>query len=124
MYNDHYGHLEGDLAIKSIANILKSHSDNEEIFVARFGGEEFLLLAIDKTKEEVDNLVNSLIIDLKQAQIPHEKSKVSNILTMSIGGYYLSELTNDMKLVDLIEIADKHLYEAKSQGRNRFISNI
>lgn len=124
LYNDHYGHLEGDMAIKSLANILKSRSDNENILVGRFGGEEFLLLAIDKTPEEVKDLIEALMKDLKQAQIPHEKSKVDSILTMSVGVHYLNHLSSDVKLVDLIETADKHLYKAKEEGRNRFISNI
>lgn len=124
LYNDHYGHLEGDIVIKALANILKGRSDNEKIFVARFGGEEFLVLAIDKTPDEVKTLINDLINDLKQEQIPHEKSQVSDILSMSIGVNYLDKLDPSMKLVDLIEIADKYLYQAKENGRNRYISNI
>ncbi len=123
-YNDHYGHIEGDMAIKSIANILKSHSDNEKVFVARFGGEEFIVMAMGQSPEEVKNLLLSLQKDLKQAEIPHEKSQVSEHLTMSMGCYYLEELKNDMTLAGLVEIADKYLYEAKEQGRNRLISNM
>ncbi len=123
-YNDHYGHIEGDTAIKEIASILKHHSDNEKIFVARFGGEEFIVMAIAKTKSEVKGLLTSLQKGLKLAKIPHEKSAVSDILTMSIGCYYLEELKNDMHLADLVEIADKYLYEAKEQGRNKVVSNI
>ncbi len=106
-YNDHYGHVEGDVAIKEIASILKSQSDNEKIFVARFGGEEFIVMTIAKTKGEVKGILTSLQKGLKLAQIPHEKSLVSDVLTMSIGCYYLDELKNDMHLADLVEIADK-----------------
>lgn len=124
LYNDHYGHLEGDMAIKSIASILKSHSDNEKVFVARFGGEEFLVLTIDTAPDDVKALIELLRQDLSQAQIPHEKSKVSDVLTMSIGVHYSENLENNVKLVDLIELADKLLYQAKEEGRNRYIANI
>ncbi|MFI3254146.1 MAG: diguanylate cyclase [Eubacteriales bacterium] len=123
-YNDHYGHVEGDMAIKEIANVLKSHSDNEKVFVARFGGEEFIVMTIDKKQGEVKGLLASMQKELKLAQIPHEKSVVSDVLTMSIGCYYLDVLENEMHLADLVEIADKYLYDAKEQGRNRVVSNI
>lgn len=124
LYNDHYGHLEGDMAIKAVANILKSHSDNEDVFVGRFGGEEFLLLATGKTPDEVKRLLEELMSDLKQAQIPHEMSKVNKHLTISMGVHYLSQVDCNMKLVDLVEEADKNLYKAKEEGRNRFVGNI
>lgn len=124
LYNDHYGHLEGDIVIKAIANILKSRSDNEEVFVARFGGEEFLIITINKTLEEVTTLIEKLQRDLKNAKIPHEKSKVNDNVTMSIGVHYLQQLSAGMKLTELIELADKNLYKAKEEGRNRSIFNI
>lgn len=124
LYNDHYGHLEGDIVIKDIASILKSHSDNENVFVARFGGEEFLIITINKTSDEVNSLIEILHTDLKNEAISHEKSQVSDIVTMSIGIYYLPQVSAGMKLTELIQLADKNLYEAKESGRNRSVSNI
>ncbi len=124
LYNDHYGHLEGDMVIKSLANILKSHSDNEEVFVARFGGEEFLVITINKTPDEVKTLIEKLQQDLKNEKIPHEKSQVNDNVTMSIGVHYLQEVPIGTNLTEIIELADKNLYKAKEQGRNRCITNI
>lgn len=124
LYNDTYGHLDGDEVIKVIASILDNRSDNDGILAGRFGGEEFLLITINKTQDEVSTLVDLLMNDLKDKQIPHKSSKVDSVLTMSIGVIYYHQLPSDLELTDVINSADKALYQAKHNGRNGYVFDI
>lgn len=126
-YNDTYGHLEGDIIIKEIASILNSQSDtclNNEVFVGRYGGEEFILMLINKTKNQVQTLIDTITSTLKEKQIPHSSSQVDTVLTMSIGITHSEKLTPATQLNEIIEKADKALYQAKNTGRNRCIFQL
>lgn len=124
LYNDTYGHLVGDNAIKTMATILDNRSDNEEVLAGRFGGEEFLLITINKTQDDVSELVDLLISDLREKQIPHKSSEVDSILTMSVGVIYYKQMPKEMELTDVINTADKALYQAKHNGRNGYVFDI
>jgi diguanylate cyclase (GGDEF)-like protein/PAS domain S-box-containing protein len=116
-YNDHYGHVKGDECLRQVAQVLNAAAMRPRDFFARFGGEEFVIilpetdqLAAQKLAEKCRNLI------LKQ-QLPHEKSKVDSVLTISLGvGTILP--SHDAEPIDFIEKVDRLLYKAKQKGRN------
>jgi len=119
--NDTYGHLAGDLAIKKVAHHLLSHTRKDDI-VARFGGEEFVILMRDIEREKAKHLGESLRRGVSELKIKFDKHEFQ--LTISIGVACLStkEKIEFRSFTALIEEADRKLYEAKVSGRNRVVA--
>ncbi|MDJ1180354.1 diguanylate cyclase [Roseofilum sp. BLCC_M91] len=119
-YNDTYGHQAGDDCLIQVASAIQHSVRRSSDVVARYGGEEFVVL-LPNTSEEgakvVAQLIQSKINDL---QIPHKTSKVAATVTMSLGIATLVP-TSELSKESLIALADEALYEAKKQGRNRFV---
>lgn len=117
-YNDNYGHMKGDEALISVANIIKNVFKEDYVF--RYGGEEFSVLS-ERSEMDVIKDIEKLMNDLHERDIKHEYSKVSNRVTLSIG---ISKATISSKknIEELIRDADKKLYESKKKGRNRYTS--
>jgi len=118
-YNDCYGHQVGDTCLIQVAQTAASQLKRPADLFARYGGEEFaVILPNTDTKGAITvvELIQDAIHDLK---IPHEASKVSSNVTISLGVASIIP-TQEQSLEDLIAIADKNLYQAKQQGRDRF----
>ena len=117
LYNDHYGHLAGDEALKSVADVLKENiRDSDRLY--RYGGEELLLVLPNTNVSQADKVARKLLSSLVKCSIPHEKS-VHKVLTISCGGACM--LSNDDAIKsweDLVKQADSNLYKAKNSGRN------
>jgi len=121
-YNDHYGHLKGDDCLRTIGSVLNAIKDDLGVYTARVGGEEFAALWFEKDIAHVDSVLNHWIGLIKEKQIPHEKSKVNDFVTMSIG-VYISKCGSYQDTKTLYDLADKALYTAKQGGRNCAIIN-
>ncbi len=124
-YNDTYGHIEGDFALKSVAKVLKDTLKRPSDFVFRLGGEEFGILLADTDEINSAKLAQRICDKVREREIKHETSKVNEFVTISIG--VVCCVADDALDEDiLISHADKKLYEAKQNGRNRFVisSNI
>jgi diguanylate cyclase (GGDEF)-like protein/PAS domain S-box-containing protein len=120
-YNDHYGHLEGDQCLKRVAKLLTLAATRPRDFVARFGGEEFILLLPD-TNESGAYKIASRCRDLIAGEhIPHINSDVSKYLTASIGLCTVTPQCGD-EVKAFIEMTDKRMYQAKQRGRNTIVS--
>lgn len=116
-FNDNYGHVEGDNCIKFIANILKS-SLRENYFVTRYGGDEFCIIIPNTKKEDVIDFAEFMRHKVVEAGYPHEFSKVSNIITISLGAATI--IPSDSESIrNLLISADAALYNAKKHGRNK-----
>jgi diguanylate cyclase (GGDEF)-like protein len=119
-YNDFYGHQQGDEVLKALGKVLHQLAAEENVFAARVGGEEFLVLWTENRIDEAKRVavkLRQMILDLN---IPHEKSAAAPCVTASLGLYVLrggSPGTAD----DLYREADAALYEAKARGRNCII---
>jgi diguanylate cyclase (GGDEF)-like protein/PAS domain S-box-containing protein len=113
-YNDHYGHLDGDQCLKRVARILASAATRARDFVARFGGDEFVLV-LPETDEQAALKIAERCRDLvATAQIPHQRSAIGSVLTISVGVNTMIPAHGD-ELLPFIETADKQLYQAKRE---------
>jgi diguanylate cyclase (GGDEF)-like protein len=117
-YNDTYGHQTGDDCLRDIARALSIAARRPSDLVARYGGEEFVVLLPNTDLAgamEVAQAMRSFIHELK---IPHRKSSISNLVTMSFG--IASVVPTDAMMPEHILIdADRGLYQAKEDGRDR-----
>lgn len=120
-YNDEYGHIQGDICLTRVAGILNSASSRPRDFVARIGGEEFAIILPETDETSARKVAERCRQALEQAKIPHERSSVSDFLTLSIGVATRIPAAAD-QAVSLIEAADKSLYQSKNGGRNRISS--
>ena len=117
-YNDTYGHQQGDTCLKRLAQVFRHALMRPADFVARYGGEEFSAVLPDTDIKGAMVLAENIQTKLIEAKIPHGNSKVSDIITVSLGvGSWIPSKT--AKPSDLILDVDKALYRAKWDGRNR-----
>lgn len=120
LYNDHYGHLAGDDALKRVSALIKS-SIRKSDRVYRYGGEEFLVLLPETSREDAHILSQRLIIKIVDLGIPHVRNPLS-ILTLSGGISTPSDTTPEDTWLKVLHRADQALYQAKTQGRARVVS--
>jgi diguanylate cyclase (GGDEF)-like protein len=117
-YNDTYGHIEGDKALIYVAKNLRSVLQRPGDFVFRLGGEEFGVFLTDTGAQDAQALAGKICHSLEELKIPHAGNKASAYLTISIGAVScVADETLDGE--EIIKQADKKLYEAKENGRNR-----
>lgn len=124
-YNDTYGHLEGDNALKSVAKVLMTTLKRPSDFVFRLGGEEFGVLLTQTDESSSAKLARDIGDAVREQKIEHSGSSVNKYLTISIG--LVCCIADDALNEDiLISRADDMLYEAKETGRNQYIitSNV
>jgi len=113
--NDNFGHPAGDKVLKDLANILQSQMRKEDT-LARFGGEEFIMLLRNTELESVSLWAERIREKVEQFSFIFENINIPT--TLSIGVYSMKG-NNITSLDMLIKLADKALYCAKSKGRNR-----
>lgn len=119
-YNDNYGHLGGDMVLRSVAPKLESEALAHFGFTARYGGEEFAIILPGHSEHEAEQIAELMLESVRSLGIPHHYSGVSDQITISIGGctLYPGEKATPH---DLIGRADGALYQAKSEGRSRYV---
>tara|TARA_B110000503_G_scaffold30801_1_gene49756 strand:+ start:3728 stop:4669 length:942 start_codon:yes stop_codon:yes gene_type:complete len=118
-FNDNYGHVAGDDALvktsKAIIEALQRPSD----LPARYGGEEFAVILPDTPMVGAMIVAEQLRTAMDTLTIPHAFSNAANIVTMSIGVSTYYPAQTKASYVELLESADRGLYRAKKNGRNR-----
>ncbi|GLX77305.1 hypothetical protein tinsulaeT_06450 [Thalassotalea insulae] len=116
--NDNYGHFSGDACLKQVCSLIKDYIRQQDLF-ARLGGEEFVLSLVDTNNLEAILLAEKLCQLIANYPILIDEDTQINC-TVSIG---VASLTKDNDNLDtLLNQADKALYQAKDQGRNRVLS--
>jgi diguanylate cyclase (GGDEF)-like protein len=118
-YNDNYGHQAGDECISSIARILR-HMQNDRIFCARYGGDEFIVIYEDMTEEAVRQKAEHLRQQIMDLRIVHEFSPAYPIVTISQGICYDIPKQGN-KNWDYLHCADNMLYKVKKESRNSIL---
>ena len=114
-YNDSFGHMAGDIVLKTIAQLLEEHFSSPGELVCRYGGEEFCVLLPDCPKTKAVQLANELRKKIEVCEIILRRQKTH--VTVSIG---VAVFPKDAPGRDeLIFKADEALYQAKENGRNK-----
>ncbi|MEO1400269.1 MAG: CHASE2 domain-containing protein [Cyanobacteria bacterium J06635_1] len=122
-YNDTYGHPKGDECLTQVAKAMKSAVKWPDSLVARYGGEEFVVLLPSAESNDALKIAEAIRERIKGQKIIHEGSKVSEVVTLSLGVTSFVPSMN-MPTSALVEIADLGLYTAKQAGRDRAVLHL
>ncbi|MCT2537892.1 GGDEF domain-containing protein [Aquibacillus koreensis] len=118
LFNDHYGHFEGDKVIQEVAHNMQQVISHHQGFLTRFGGEEFVVAVFDLEVNQVRELAEEIRRSIEGLQIVAEPSPVSDYVTLSLG-VANAQVRNESDLNELMNKADAVLYNAKNKGRNQ-----
>ena len=121
LYNDNYGHQAGDECLKAIAKTIKANINRPADLAARYGGEEFVVVLPNTDSKGAMHIAEIIRKAVKELKIVHAKSTVDKYVTLSLGTASTIPKKNTYHDV-LLGMADKALYTAKKQGRNRCVA--
>jgi len=119
-FNDTYGHLAGDQCIKLVADTVKRCFARGSDLVARYGGEEFVALAAGVERRQARERAELLREAIRELT-GERNGRAAQLVTVSVG---LATMTPDERLApeDMLDAADRALYQAKRQGRDRVVA--
>lgn len=123
LYNDTYGHPEGDECLRQVAKAIGQTVRRPDDLAARYGGEEFVILLPNTTSEGAQQVAREAAANVKALALKHESSKVSDFVTISLGVTTLKP-TRSLSPSLLVDTADLGLYEAKRRGRNQMVLRL
>lgn len=106
--NDLYGHVEGDAALKLYASVVKENIRQDDLF-GRYGGDEFVIIFPNSTLEMAQKVIERISNSLKSSRLTLYNTDIE--LSISVG---LCELTDEINPEDMINKADKRMYENKN----------
>ena len=108
--NDTYGHLEGDKALLAASKVLKNVVKDTNVFLARFGGDEFIIIAKDYSEDDINSLISKIE---EETKLINQKN-TEYIIGISCGYAFLEK---DEDVLNTIERADQKLYERKKEKK-------
>lgn len=117
-YNDLYGHQAGDHTISEVGRILEQSLQRPQDFAGRYGGEEFVVLLFDASREYTLELAERIRSQVMSKNIEHRGSSVARCVTISIGLAHIEPHVSNRSMQGFLQMADEALYAAKEQGRN------
>lgn len=112
--NDTFGHIEGDRTLSDVSNFLSSKIRTSDV-LGRYGGEEFLIIMADTLLKDAYDVAEDIRISLSSTQVGSK----NNLITISGG---VAEYIEGESIEDIIRRADKNLYLAKENGRNKVMN--
>jgi len=119
-YNDTYGHLQGDRALKYTGKIIKNSLTRKVDYVARWGGEEFTVLLSHASYDGTFEVAERIRKNVERAFVL-TKSGDKTKITVSIGAFLCNAPKHDLTIDKFITLADNALYQAKRTGKNKVI---
>jgi two-component system chemotaxis family response regulator WspR len=119
-YNDTYGHVAGDEVLRKVSEALRALLKRPADLAARYGGEEFTAIMPATPAAGVRLLGEQLRGSVEAQNIVHHGASVGGRLTISIGGASMIPGRDEL-CSSLLELADRALYAAKGQGKNRVV---
>ncbi len=119
-YNDKYGHQAGDDCLRKVAKAIGDSARRPLDYAARYGGEEFLIILYAPTHGFMVKVLEEIRGSIEALNIPHQKSSVSSIVTVSSGAGLIWP-NEDLRVDASLKRVDDALYQAKDEGRNREI---
>lgn len=118
-FNDRYGHPAGDACLAAVARALDAVIRRPADLAARYGGEEFTLVLPGTNEDGAKNLADRVRQSVRELAIPHDANDGRGTVTVSVG---VATVIGAWTAVEIIELADKALYEAKAAGRDAQIA--
>lgn len=118
LYNDRYGHPEGDACLVQIAQVLRQCLRRPGDLVARYGGEEFIAVFDKASAPQVQQAAERVRSAVEALNLAHEEAPLHDRVTVSIGWACMKTDERDACVQRLISLADEALYQAKNRGRN------
>jgi diguanylate cyclase (GGDEF)-like protein len=118
-YNDRYGHLQGDAALRAVADVIAHYARRPLDITARYGGEEFAVVWYHPSATELPRMAEIMTKAVVALGMPHADSEIGS-LSISVGVAIMRPLKGEDS-ADLVRLADVALYDAKHQGRNRVV---
>jgi diguanylate cyclase (GGDEF)-like protein len=122
LFNDNCGHDAGDEVLFTVAQTIKESLPRNTDMVARYGGEEFTVLLTATDSNGAVSVAERIRLNIELKSITHKYSTIGDILSVSIGCTTLTEQDKNLSPQAFFKQADKALYLAKKQGRNRCVS--
>lgn len=119
IYNDEYGHLCGDECLKVIAYTLQE-TVGKDYFASRYGGDEFVVLGINKSDKEVEQFAKKLFGSIKNARVLTENRECPQHVTISMG-IVNEPVKSGTELEEFIHKSDERLYLAKKKGKSCYV---
>lgn len=117
-YNDFYGHQQGDDALVQVSQAFTRVLNRSSDCVARYGGEEFGFILPNTTATGAQLVAQRIHDEIEKLGLEHDKSTVSNLLTVSLGiASFVPRPSDEME--SGVALADSALYQAKADGRNQ-----
>jgi diguanylate cyclase (GGDEF)-like protein len=120
LFNDTYGHLQGDQCIRRVAAAIAGCARRPTDLAARYGGEEFAVI-MATGEAEAEQLAQRIATAVRAERISHEKNAATGLVTVSIGVATYQPRLGDHRSW-LVEAADNALYAAKEAGRDRVMT--
>ncbi|MDY7014193.1 MAG: PAS domain S-box protein, partial [Cyanobacteriota bacterium] len=120
-YNDTYGHPAGDACLRQVAAVLRKTLKRPADLVARYGGEEFAIVLPNTNQRGMMWIAELIRQAVRGLNIAHRTSCASNRVTLSLGGATVVPSPNEFAQ-RLVDAADRALYRAKEEGRDRAIA--
>ena len=118
-YNDTYGHEQGDVCLKVVAQALADSVRRTNDFAARYGGEEFIAVLPNTNETGARLIAEKLLETVRMLNIPHADSAVAKYVTVSVG-ITTGKVAFSQNWEDYMKRADEALYMSKQNGRNRY----
>ncbi len=115
-FNDEFGHKTGDITLQKVASVLRA-ALREKDFVYRYGGEEFTVVVEDATREQALKLLERVRVTVERTPLTGDSGQPVGPVTVSVGVATCPDGPSEFD--DLLQLADKALYQAKSRGRNQ-----
>ncbi|WP_428563889.1 MAG: diguanylate cyclase domain-containing protein [Solidesulfovibrio sp. DCME] len=119
-FNDAYGHIQGDQCLRRVAQALEQAVQRPGDFVARYGGEEFAIILPETDLPGLTSILEKLRAGILALAIPHAASQAGSQVSLSFGACSIRP-AGGQRLEDTFFTADRALYAAKAQGRNRYV---
>ena len=116
-FNDHYGHGKGDECLIKVAAALQKVIYRPKDLLARYGGEEFAVILPETDCADAEQIAEKMRLAVENLMLKHEFSEVAKVITISLGVH--ASIPSGNSVERLLDDADKALYQAKANGRNR-----
>lgn len=120
LYNDNLGHQSGDFCLRKVAQAITKTVKRPADLVARYGGEEFAIILPQTSGQNALKVAEIIRLGIKNLCLPHPASVIDDYVSLSLGVACLIPQAKYTKK-QLLNAADKALYQAKKQGRDRSI---